>query len=185
VLRLARAATDKEGHSLSRAPIRVREVTPGDLGAVAEIYAHYVAHSVATFEETPPDEPAWRVRAADLAARGLPFVVAEAAGEVVGYAYAAPWRPKPAYRFSVEDTIYLAPDWTGRGVGRSLLGAVLAGAAAAGARQMIAVIADTGSPSSAALHKSFGFTEAGLLRNVGYKHDRWVDTLLMQRDLTT
>ncbi len=106
------------------------------------------------------------------------------AGQVAGYAYAGPFRPKPAYRHTVEDSIYLAPGSTGRGLGRALLAALLAGCAEAGARQVIAVIADTGETASAALHRRFGFTDAGLLRQVGHKHGRWVDTLLMQRDLS-
>ena len=99
------------------------------------------------------------------------------------FAYASPWRPKSAYRHTVEDTVYLSPGCTGRGIGSALLGTLLAGCAAAGARQVIAVIADTGSDASAALHRRFGFTQAGLLSGVGRKHDRWIDTLLMQKDL--
>jgi L-amino acid N-acyltransferase YncA len=102
---------------------------------------------------------------------------------VCGYAYATPWRPKPAYRHTVEDTVYISPAHTGRGLGRALLAALLTGCEQAGARQVIAVIADTGSDASAALHRRLGFTPAGRLRRVGYKHGRWIDTLLMQREL--
>jgi len=102
---------------------------------------------------------------------------------VCGYAYATPWRPKPAYRYTVEDTVYISPAHTGRGLGRALLAALLTGCEQAGARQVIAVIADTGSDASAALHRRLGFTPAGRLRRVGYKHGRWIDTLLMQREL--
>ncbi|WP_214414114.1 GNAT family N-acetyltransferase [Sphaerisporangium fuscum] len=161
----------------------IRPARRDDLTAVAEIYAHYVAGTVITFEETPPTVADWGQRLDDLTRRGLPFLVAETAGEVAGYAYAGPWRPKPAYRYTVEDSIYLAPGRTGQGLGGALLEALLAGATAAGARQMIAVIADTGSDASAALHRRFGFSEAGRLADVGFKHDRWVDTLLMQRAL--
>ncbi|MEU6743002.1 GNAT family N-acetyltransferase [Streptosporangium sandarakinum] len=161
----------------------VRPATPADLPAVAGIYTHYVVGSVATFEETPPPVADWLSRLGDLADRGLPFLVAEVAGEVAGYAYAAPWRPKPAYRHTVEDSIYLAPDHTGRGLGGALLGALVERSERAGARQMIAVIADTGSEASAALHRRFGFSVVGLLTKVGHKHGRWIDTLLMQREL--
>ena len=102
---------------------------------------------------------------------------------VGGYAYASPWRPKPAYRYTVEDTVYVSPGYTGRGLGGALLGALLAGCAQAGARQVIAVIADSGSDASAALHRRFGFTQAGRLAGVGRKHGRWIDTVLMQREL--
>lgn len=162
----------------------VRTATQADLARVAEIYAHYVDGSVITFDETPPTVAQWRRRLADLADRGLPFLVAEVDGQVVGYAYASPWRPKPAYRHTVEDTVYLAPGWTGRGVGRALLDALLTGCARAGARQVIAVIADTWDDASVALHAAFGFAHVGRLSAVGHKHARWVDTLLMQRELT-
>ncbi|MGH3161975.1 MAG: GNAT family N-acetyltransferase [Streptosporangiaceae bacterium] len=186
----------------------VRAAVPADAGPVAAIFAHYVATSVATFEEVAPTAADWRQRFGELAARNLPFLVAEAAaaeggvggaaaaevgvggggvggggGFVCGFAYASPWRPKSAYRHTVEDTVYLSPGCTGRGIGSALLGTLLAGCAAAGARQVIAVIADTGSDASTALHRRFGFTQAGLLSGVGRKHDRWIDTLLMQKEL--
>ena len=171
----------------------VRAAVPADAEPVAAIFAHYVATSVATFEEVAPTAADWRRRLGELAARNLPFLVAEAAvagggvGEggrsVCGFAYASPWRPKPAYRHTVEDTVYLSPGCTGRGIGSALLGTLLAGCAAAGARQVIAVIADTGSDASAALHRRFGFTQAGVLSGVGRKHGRWIDTLLMQKEL--
>ena len=176
----------------------VRAAVPADAGPVAAIFAHYVATSVATFDEVAPTAADWRQRLGELAARNLPFLVAEAAatgggvagggvagggGPVCGFAYASPWRPKSAYRHTVEDTVYLSPGCTGRGIGSALLGTLLAGCAAAGARQVIAVIADTGSDASAALHRRFGFTQAGLLSGVGRKHGRWIDTLLMQKEL--
>ncbi|WP_406315378.1 GNAT family N-acetyltransferase [Streptosporangium sp. NBC_01639] len=162
----------------------VRPAGAGDLDRIAEIFSHYVISGVSTFEEVPPVVAHWRQRLDDLADRRLPFLVAEVGGEVIGYAYAGPWRPKPAYRHTVEDTIYLAPGWTGRGWGRALLGALLAGCANAGVRQVIAVIADTGDDASVALHRAFGFTHAGRLGGVGHKHGRWIDTTLMQCDLT-
>jgi L-amino acid N-acyltransferase YncA len=161
----------------------VRAAAPADAERIAGIFAHYVTTSVATFEEVAPTAADWRQRLGDLTRRNLPFLVAEADGSVCGFAYASPWRPKPAYRYTVEDSVYLSPDCTGRGIGSALLGALLADCAAAGARQVIAVIADTGSDASAALHRRFGFTQAGLLPGVGRKHGRWIDTLLMQKDL--
>ncbi|MFD8966917.1 GNAT family N-acetyltransferase [Streptomyces sp. NPDC059568] len=161
----------------------VRPAVPGDLDAVAAIFAYYVVHSVVTFEETPPGLAAWRERLDQLAGRGLPFLVAEVAGEVAGYAYAAPWRTKPAYRHTVEDTVYLAPGRTGRGLGGALLGTLLTGCAEAGIRQVIAVLVDTGDDASAALHRRFGFVDAGRLTGVGHKHGRRLDTVLMQREL--
>ena len=163
----------------------VRTAVPADAEPVAAIFAHYVATSVATFEEVAPTAADWRQRLGELAARNLPFLVAEADrdGSVCGFAYASPWRPKAAYRHTVEDTVYLSPGCTGRGIGSALLGSLLAGCAAADARQVIAVIADTGSDASAALHRRFGFTQAGLLSGVGRKHGRWIDTVLMQKGL--
>jgi L-amino acid N-acyltransferase YncA len=161
----------------------VRTATRADLEAVAEIFTHYVLHSTATFELNPPTVPQWRRKLAQLDELALPFLVAEVDGEVAGYAYAAPWRPKPAYRFTVEDSIYLAPGRTGQGLGHALLAALLDGCAQAGARQVIAVIADTGSAASTSLHLRHGFHHAGRLTEVGYKNGRWIDTALMQRDL--
>jgi L-amino acid N-acyltransferase YncA len=162
----------------------VRPAGAADLEQVAAIFAHYVTTSVVTFEENPPPVASWQQRLADIAGRNLPFLVAEADGAIRGYAYATPWRPKPAYRHTVEDTVYIEPGYTGRGIGGALLGALLPACAQAGARQVIAVIADSGSDASAALHSRFGFSHAGRLTGVGYKHDRWVDTILMQRDLS-
>ncbi|MEU4890894.1 N-acetyltransferase family protein [Streptomyces sp. NPDC044780] len=167
----------------------IRDATHADLGAVAAIYAHYVTETVATFEEIPPTDDDWARRLTELTGRGLPFLVAEVPEDtgltVAGYAYAGPWRPKPAYRHTVEDSIYLAPGRTGAGLGAALLDALLTRCATAGVRQVVAVIADTGSDASAALHRRFGFTPAGRLAGVGRKHGRWIDTHLMQRDLTT
>ena len=156
---------------------------PADLEPVAGIFAHYVTTSTVTFEDTPPTVAEWQRQLGDLARLGLPFLVAKTGGEVAGYAYACPWRAKPAYRHTVEDTVYLSPGHTGRGIGSALLGGLLAECAAAGARQVIAVIADTGSDASAALHRRFGFTQAGRLSGVGRKHGRWIDTVLMQKEL--
>jgi L-amino acid N-acyltransferase YncA len=163
--------------------LRVRPATAADLGTVAGILAFYVTSSVTTFEEDPPGVPQWRQRLGNLAERKLPFLVAEAGGTVAGYAYASPWRPKPAYRHTVEDSVYLAPGQRGRGLGRLLLESLLTGCADAGVRQVIAVIADSGDPASAALHRACGFADAGRLSQVGCKHGRWIDTVLLQREL--
>jgi L-amino acid N-acyltransferase YncA len=163
----------------------VDPATPADLERVADIFAHYVWNTAATFEETPPTVADWRRRLDDLAGLGLPFLVARTGGEVAGYAYASPWRRKPAYRHTVEDSVYLAAGRTGQGLGRALLGPLLTRCADAGLRQVIAVIADAGAEASVALHRSFGFVDAGRLTAVGHKHGAWIDTVLMQRDLTT
>jgi L-amino acid N-acyltransferase YncA len=161
----------------------VRAQNGADLARVSEIFAWYTANSDATFADEPRTDAEWHDLLADLAGRGLPFLVAESAGTVAGYAYAAPWRTKPAYRHTVEDSVFIAPGLTGQGIGRMLLTRLLAASATAGARQMVAVIADTGDDSSERLHAACGFEPAGRLTAVGYKHGRWIDTLLMQRSL--
>jgi phosphinothricin acetyltransferase len=164
--------------------MRVRAAAAADMQRVAAIYAHYVATSVATLDEQAPPVSYWEGRLGELTGRKLPFLVAEYDGTVAGYCYASPWRSRPGYRHTVEDSVYVAPGQAGRGIGSALLRALLLACTEAGTRQMIAVIADTGSDASAALHARFGFTEAGRLTGVGHKHGRWVDTVLMQRDLT-
>lgn len=160
-----------------------RAATTADLPAIADIYAHYVINSVASFELEPPAADEWQARFAKVTAAGLPFLVVEREGKVAGYAYCLPWKSRPAYQGTVEDSIYLAPWATGQGAGRELLGALLDGARAASVRQVIAVIADSGDPSSIALHKKLGFDEAGRLRQVGHKHGRDIDTVLLQCSL--
>jgi L-amino acid N-acyltransferase YncA len=162
----------------------VRPLADADLDRVSEIFGWYALNSVATFAEGPRSDQEWRNLRAALAGRDLPFLVAEADGDVLGYAYAAPWRSRPAYRHTVEDSVFVAPGMTGQGIGRRLLTDLLAAAAAAGARQIVAVIADTGDDASARLHAACGFCWAGRLSAVGYKHGQWIDTLLMQRSLT-
>ncbi|MFI6495816.1 GNAT family N-acetyltransferase [Nonomuraea typhae] len=157
----------------------IRPVASADLPAVAGIYAHYVLTTVATFEEVPPGPAFWQ----DKADLGLPFLVAEVEGRVAGFAYAGPYRPKPAYRHTLEDTVYLAPGSTGRGLGRALLEALIGACREAGARQLVAVIADSGDPASLRLHVKLGFEEAGRLRGVGFKHGRRLDTVLLQLEL--
>ncbi|RSD21395.1 GNAT family N-acetyltransferase [Amycolatopsis eburnea] len=158
----------------------IEEATVADAEGIAAVFAPYAASSVVTFETTPPTADQWRAKIRE---SRWPFLVLADEGEVLGYALAAPWRPKPAYRYSVETTIYLAPGATGRGHGRRLLDELLKRCGEAGARQAIAVIVDSGSPASRNLHLAAGFTDAGVLRRVGFKQDRWLDTLLMQREL--
>ena len=161
----------------------VRRLQPADLTDVRNIFAWYAQNSVATFEESPRTEAAWTGLRDELDGLGLPFLVTEADGEVAGYAYASPWRRKPAYRATVEDSIFLAPGKPGLGLGKQLLSDLIAACAGAGSRQMIAVIADYHAEASVRLHTSCGFTEAGRLADVGYKHGKWIGTLLMQRAL--
>jgi L-amino acid N-acyltransferase YncA len=161
----------------------VRRLAPADLNQVSDIFGWYAINSVATFEEAPRSEAEWTRLAAELDELGLPFLVADAGGPIAGYSYAGPWRRKPAYRATVEDSIFIAPGHTGRGIGRILLTELLTSCAAAGARQVIAVIADSESDASVRLHESCGFAHAGRLADVGYKHGNWISTLLMQRPL--
>lgn len=161
----------------------IRPAEVRDLPAIGRIYAHHVTTGVATFETSPPDEAQWRARFAAVAEHGLPFLVATLDDRVIGYAYCAPWKSRPAYRHTVETSIYLAPDAVGRGVGGQLLDALLARCATAGVREVIAVVVDADAGASLGLHRSRGFVEAGRLRNVGFKHGRRLDTLLLQRSL--
>lgn len=165
----------------------VRAATEDDLGAIGGIYAHYVTSSVATFELEPPEHAEWLRRYRAITAEGLPFLVAEhpeLPGTVAGYAYCTPWKARPAYRHTAEDSVYLDPHARGRGIGGALLDRLLAGCVEAGVRQVLAVIADSGDPASTALHTGRGFAEVGRLREVGFKHGRWLDTVLLQRILT-
>jgi phosphinothricin acetyltransferase len=169
--------------TLGAAP-QIRAAGDADLPALAAIYRHHVTMGLGSFEEVPPDvEELGRRRAAVLAA-ALPWLVAtDGAGTVLGYAYAGLYRPRSAYRYTVEDSIYVAPGHTGRGVGRALLAALIADTEAKGYRQMIAVIGDSANHASIGVHRACGFTEAGRLTGVGFKFGRWVDSVLMQRPL--
>jgi L-amino acid N-acyltransferase YncA len=158
----------------------VRPASPDDLDAIAALYAHYVATSVATFELDAPDRAEWARRFDAISCAGLPFLITERAGAMAGYAYCAPWKTRPAYRATVEDSVYVAPWAVGQGCGTELMTALLDACRGAGLREVIAVIADTGDPASVELHHRFGFVDAGRLTRVGYKHDRWIDTLLLQ-----
>ena len=161
----------------------VRAGGPPDMAAVAAIYAHYVAHSVATFDEAAPSVEAWIGKLAEVTTAGWPFLVVESVGDVVGYAFVKAYHPRPAYRFTVENSIYLHPGHVGRGLGRPLLQALLDAAALSGARQVIAAISDTGSPASIELHTATGFRPVGTMTGVGFKQDRWIDVTYLQRSL--
>lgn len=161
----------------------VRGATEADMAAVHDIYAHYVLHSLATFEETPPtleDMLARRRTSVDL---GLPYLVARAGAEILGFAYAAAYRSRPAYRFTVEDSVYVADGLGAQGVGSALLGELIARCEGGPWRQMLAVVGDSANSGSIALHRRFGFELVGTLRSVGFKHGRWVDTPILQRPL--
>ncbi len=153
--------------------------------AVQRIYAHEVTTGLATFEEAPPTVDEMLARRDAIRTAGLPYLVAEQNGAVVGYSYATAYRPRPAYRHTAEDSVYVAPEAQGNGVGRALLTELVARCADAGIHQLIAVIGNSGNAGSIALHKSLGFHHVGTLTAVGYKFGRWVDTVLMQRDLTS
>jgi L-amino acid N-acyltransferase YncA len=151
--------------------------------AVRAIYAHHVAHGLGSFEETAPDAAELMLRRAAVLRHGLPYLVAELDGRVAGFAYASPYRARTAYRHTVEDSIYVAPDAVRRGVARALLRALVTHCEAQGYRQMIAVIGGTDNLASITLHARVGFREAGMLRAVGFKFGHWVDSVLMQRAL--
>jgi len=161
----------------------VRPAEPRDAEALAAIYGHHVLHGFGTFEITPPDAAWMEAKRRDLEGYGLPFLVAELDGRVVGYAYAGPFRPRPGYRFTVEDSVYVAPDMQGRGVGRAVLSAVLERCEALGLRQVVAVIGDSQNEGSIGLHRALGFVDAGVGRSFGFKHGRWVDIVWMQKSL--
>ena len=161
----------------------VRDALEADMAAVRDIYAHYVLHSLATFEETPPtldDMLARRRASVDL---GLPYLVAEVGGVVAGFAYAGLYRSRPAYRYTIEDSVYVADGQTGRGIGSALLGELIARCERGPWRQMIAIVGDSANSASIALHRRFGFELVGTLRSVGLKFGRWVDTPILQRGL--
>ena len=167
---------------MAQAPL-VRTAGDQDIPAIAAIYAHHVLHGLASFELEAPDAREMAKRRAHITELGLPYLVAQIGGCVAGYAYAAPYRARPAYRHTVEDSIYIHHDFSGRGAGSALMAALIAACETAGHRQMIAVIGDSANTASIGLHAKFGFTRAGLLPAVGWKFGRWVDSVLMQRAL--
>lgn len=170
-----------EPHSSTR--VIVRDTADADLPAIEAIYAHEVLHGLATFEEVPPTIDELRRRRAEIVELGLPYLSAELDGQVVGYGYAAPFRPRIAYRYTIEDSVYVAEGMQGSGIGQALLSALIERCETGPWRQMIAVIGDRDNAGSIALHRKLGFRHVGSLNATGFKFGRWVDTVLMQRAL--
>jgi L-amino acid N-acyltransferase YncA len=163
--------------------VTIRRAIADDAPTLAAIYGHHVLHGFGTFEYEAPTAQTMAQRLAAVVARGLPYLVAEGDGRVLGYAYASVFRPRLGYRFTVEDSVYIAPDAAGRGLGKRLLGRVIADCEALGLRQMIACIGDSANAGSIALHRSLGFEDQGVIQSVGFKHGRWVDIVFMRRAL--
>jgi phosphinothricin acetyltransferase len=163
--------------------VQVRPATPDDIGGIHAIYAHHVLKGLASFEEEPPSAAELRRRYAEVVGHGLPYLVADFGGMVAGYAYCTLYRTRSAYRYSLEDSVYVRPDAQGRGIGKTLLGELIRCCEATGYRQIIAVIGDSANAASIGLHASAGFLRVGTLRSVGFKFGRWVDSVLMQRPL--
>ena len=158
----------------------MRDAVAGDLQAIQAIYEHHVRHGLGSFEEVPPSVEEIGRRFEDLKSRNMPYLVAERGGRILGYAYAGPYRPRAAYKFSVEDSIYVAHDASGQGVGKLLLAELIVRCTRLGFRQMVAVIGDSGNRGSIELHRALGFADAGVLKSVGFKFGRWVDSVTMQ-----
>jgi phosphinothricin acetyltransferase len=169
--------------AVSALDILVRDCEPRDIAAITAIYADAVRYGCASFEIEPPDETEMTARRERLLAGGFPYLVAERDGDLVGYAYAGPYRPRPAYGATVENSVYVHPDAHHKGVGSILMRHLIAAAEARGFRQMVAVIGDSHNRASIALHESLGFRHVGTLAAVGWKHGRWLDSVLMQRAL--
>ncbi|MGM9490248.1 GNAT family N-acetyltransferase [Ideonella sp. YS5] len=169
--------------SSSIATTLVRPSTEADLPAIAAIYGDAVLTGTGTFELEPPGEPDMAHRREDVLSKGLPWLVAEVQGRVLGYAYANHFRPRLAYRFCLEDSIYLHRDARGRGLGTLLLAELIARCEAAGARQMLAVIGDSANAGSIRVHRRLGFQHVGTMKSAGWKFDRWLDVVVMQRAL--
>ena len=167
----------------TRPAVLVRDAHEADIGAVTSIYARHVLHGLASFEEVPPSLDEMRSRRASVLQLGLPYLVAELEGRIVGYSYATSYRARPAYRYTVEDSVYVEDGLNGRGIGTALLTALIARCERGPWRQMLAVIGDSGNAGSIALHRRLGFAPAGNLVAVGFKLGRWVDSVFMQRAL--
>jgi phosphinothricin acetyltransferase len=163
--------------------MNIRPATEADAEALAAIYGDAVLHGFGTFEEEPPSAADMDGRRRAVQDQGLPYLVAEADGRVLGFAYAGPFRPRAAYRYTLEDSVYVAPDAHGKGVGRAVLAAVIAACEALGVRQLMAVIGDSENAGSIGLHRAMGFEQTGVGKSVGFKHGRWVDIVHMQKPL--
>ncbi|MDH2239024.1 GNAT family N-acetyltransferase [Pigmentiphaga sp. GD03639] len=161
----------------------IRDACDADLVAIQAIYAFHVLNGIASFEEVPPTVEDMRARRAAVLGLGLPYLVAEQDGTIVGYSYAGSYRARPAYRHTIENSVYVADGTGGRGIGVALMRALIARCQEGPWRQMVAVIGDSGNAASIALHRKVGFEHAGVLRSVGFKHGRWVDTVMMQLPL--
>ena len=175
------------GHAETAAPlpgaVLVRDARDDDMAAVQAIYGHHVLEGLGSFEEAPPSLDDMMARRAAVLAAGLPWLVAGAGGRLGGFAYAGPFRPRAAYRYAVEDSVYVSPEFGRRGVGRALLVELIARCEAGPWRQMLAVIGDSGNEGSVGLHRALGFADVGTFASVGFKFGRWVDVVLMQRAL--
>jgi phosphinothricin acetyltransferase len=163
----------------------VRPATPDDLPVIQAIYAHHVARGLASFEEEVPPVQEMRRRYEEVTAKGLPYLVAEAGGAIAGYGYCTLYRTRSAYRYALEDSVYVRNDAVGKGIGKAILGELVKRCEALGYRQMIAVIGDSANAASIGVHASQGFLRVGTLRSTGFKLGRWVDSVLMQRPLGT
>jgi phosphinothricin acetyltransferase len=161
----------------------IRPSRDQDLPAITAIYAHHVLHGTGTFETEPPAPGDMAARRADVLAKGLPYLVVEQGGEIVGFAYGNWFKPRPAYRYSVEDSVYLAPGLQRKGLGRALLAELLARCEAAGIRKVMAVIGDSANAGSVGLHRALGFAQAGIVEDCGWKFGAWRDIVIMQRVL--
>ena len=161
----------------------IRETMDDDFAAIHAIYSEEVLQGLASFEEVPPTIDELRTRRNDIVSSGLPYLTAELNGQIAGYCYAAPFRPRIAYRYTIENSVYVAGEKQGKGIGQALLGGLIAACETGPWRQMIAVIGDSDNTESIALHQKFGFRPIGTLDDTGFKLGRWVDTVLMQRAL--
>ena len=170
-------------HTLASTAVEILDAGPHHVPAVQAIYSHYVLHDLCSFEEEVPTVDQMQARRTEVLRRGLPYLVAVKGGEVVGYAYASPYRARSAYRHTVEDSIYVAPGMQGHGIGKALLQEVIRRCTESGFTQMVAVVGNSANAGSQRLHENLGFEMVGVLRNVGFKFGQWVDTVLMQRAL--
>ena len=161
----------------------IRASQAGDMPAITAIYGHHVLHGTGTFETEPPDLAEMTQRRLDVLAKGLPYLVAEGDGRILGYAYCTWFKPRPAYRFSAEDSVYIAHDAKSQGLGRALLAELCAQAEKAGIRKLIAVIGDSNNLGSVGVHRAVGFTPVGVLKACGWKFDQWLDVVLMEKPL--